>query len=89
MTAAEPIIFDIPVTELEDVDEFAFAVLGMDREAVMEDFDDVCVMLALDEFEGFCYLDYPTVLGSITKEECERFLVEALTPERLAMGVVR
>ena len=41
MTAAEPIIFDIPATELEDIDEFAFAVLGMDREAVMEDFDDV------------------------------------------------
>jgi predicted Zn-dependent peptidase len=55
----------------------------------MEDFDDVCVSLALDEFDGFCYLDYPTVMASITQEECTSFLVNSLRPERLSVSVVR
>ena len=54
----------------------------------MEDFDDVCVNLALDEFDGFCYLDYPAIMASIRREECEAFLRETLKPERLAMSVV-
>lgn len=54
----------------------------------MEDFDDVCVSLALDELEGYCYLDYPAVMASITKEECEAFLRETMVEERLAMSVV-
>ena len=54
----------------------------------MEDFDDVCVSLALDEFDGFCYLDYPAVMASIEKRECEEFLRETLQPERLAISIV-
>ena len=54
----------------------------------MEDFDDVCVALALDEFDGFCYLDYPAVMASITKAECEAFLADALRPERLALSIL-
>ena len=55
----------------------------------MEDFDDVCVSLALDEFDGFCYLDYPAVMASIEKRESEDFLREALQEERLAISMVR
>ena len=54
----------------------------------MEDFDDVCVSLALDEFDGFCYLDYPAVMASIEKSECEAFLRDALRPERLALSIL-
>ena len=54
----------------------------------MEDFDDVCVSLALDEFDGFCYLEYPSVMASIEKAECEAFLADALQPERLALSIV-
>ena len=54
----------------------------------MEEFDDVCVNIALDEFDGFCYLDYPAIMASIRKEECETFLRDTLKPERLAMSVV-
>ena len=54
----------------------------------MEDFDDVCVSLALDEFDGFCYLDYPKVMASISKEECEAFVRESLQPERLAISIL-
>lgn len=54
----------------------------------MEDFDDVCVSLALDEFDGFCYLDYPAVLSSITREECEAFVRETLKPERFAISIL-
>ena len=41
MSTAETSIYAIPASELEDVDELAFRVLQMDRETVMEDFDDV------------------------------------------------
>ena len=55
----------------------------------MEDFDDVCVSLALDEFDGFCYLDYPVVMASIEKSECEAFIRDTLCPERLAISIVK
>ena len=55
----------------------------------MEDFDDVCVSLALDEFDGFCYLDYPALMASIAKEECEAFIRDTLQPERLALSIVK
>ncbi len=54
----------------------------------MEDFDSVCVSLALNEFEGFCFLDGPVVLADISREECEDFIREWLLPERMAMSVV-
>lgn len=54
----------------------------------MEDFDDVCVSIALDEFDGFCYLDYPAVMASIEKQECEEFIRDALQPERLAISIL-
>ena len=54
----------------------------------MEDFDDVCVSLALDEFDGFCYLDYPALMASIEKSECEAFIRETLQPERIALSIV-
>ena len=54
----------------------------------MEDFDDVCVSIALDEFDGFCYLDYPAVMASIEKQECEDFIRDALQPERLAISIL-
>ena len=54
----------------------------------MEDFDSVCVSLALNEFEGFCFLDGPVVLADISKQECEDFIREWLLPERLAMALI-
>ena len=54
----------------------------------MEDFDSVCVSLALNEFEGFCFLDGPAVLADISKQECEAFIREWLLPERLAMALI-
>ena len=54
----------------------------------MEDFDNVCVSLALNEFEGFCFLDGPVVLAGITKQECEDFIREWLLPERFAVSLV-
>jgi predicted Zn-dependent peptidase len=54
----------------------------------MEDFDSVCVSLALNEFEGFCFLDGPAVLADISRQECEDFIREWLLPERFAMSLV-
>jgi len=38
---AELPVYDIPLDELEGVEDLTFAALHMDRETVMEDFDDV------------------------------------------------
>lgn len=54
----------------------------------LEDFESVCVALATAQFEGFCPLDAPAVLGRVTKEECEAFVRENLRPERLALSVI-
>jgi len=54
----------------------------------LEDFESVCVGLATGQFEGFCPLDGPGLLESITRDECERFVRDNLRPERLAMSVV-
>ncbi len=54
----------------------------------LEDFESVCVALASAQFEGFCPLDAPALLGEITRAECETFVREALRPERFALSIV-
>ncbi len=54
----------------------------------LEDFASVCVSLATAQFEGFCPLDAPGLLDSITREECESFVREALRPERFALSII-
>lgn len=55
----------------------------------LEDFDNVCVSLALDMFEGYCSFDVMRVLESVTKADCEAWLASELSPEKLAMAVIR
>lgn len=54
----------------------------------LEDFDNVCVSLALAEFDGYCALDAIALLDGIERVECERFLAENLQPERLALSII-
>ena len=54
----------------------------------LEDFESVCVSLATSQFEGFCPLDAPALLGDITRAECEAFVREALRPERFALSII-
>ena len=54
----------------------------------LEDFENVCVSMAVSVFDGYCAFDALPVLDSIGIEECRAFIVEALSPERLAMSVV-
>lgn len=54
----------------------------------IEDLSDLCLSLADGIFGGYCALDAPDVLESITKADCERFLNEFLTPDKLAMSVI-
>ena len=58
------------------------------RLRALEDFDNVCVSLAMDHFDGYCSFDSFDLLESITAEDCRRFVEEALAPERLAMSVI-
>ena len=54
----------------------------------LEDFESVCFALASGTREGYCALDGPTMLESVEKAECERFLLDVLQPERLALAIL-
>lgn len=54
----------------------------------LEDFDNICVSLAMGSFEGYCALDSFEVLRSVTIEECSDFICSNLSDERLALSVV-
>ncbi len=54
----------------------------------LEDFDNVCVAMAMGVFDGYCAFDAPELLRSITRAECEAFVREALAPERLAISII-
>ena len=58
------------------------------RLRALEDFDNVCVSLAMDHFDGYCTFDSFDLLEGITAEDCRRFVAEELAPERLAMSVI-
>ncbi|MBR4550530.1 MAG: insulinase family protein [Oscillospiraceae bacterium] len=54
----------------------------------LEDFESVCVALATAQYEGFCPLDAPALLGELTRAECEAFVRESLRPEYFALSVI-
>ncbi len=58
------------------------------RLRALEDFDNVCVSLAMDHFDGYCTFDSYAILEQITKEDCRRFAAESLAPEKLALSVI-
>ena len=58
------------------------------RLRALEDFDNVCVSLAMDCFDGYCTFDSYALLEEITAEDCRLFVAEALAPERLALSVI-
>ena len=59
------------------------------RLRALEDFDSVCVSMASGVLEGYCAFDSFTLLEGITAEDCRRFVRENLTPERMALSVIR
>lgn len=54
----------------------------------LEDFDSACISMVSGLFGEYCSLDSFEILESIEKSECERFLIENLSEERLAMSVL-
>lgn len=54
----------------------------------LEDFDNVCVSMAMGAFDGYCAMDSIGVFESITKSECEQFITENLRSERLALSII-
>jgi len=75
------------------LDEHAFqqakrATLGSTLRG-LEDFENVCVSLAIGTFSGYCAFDSIPVLQSISRDECERFITESLAPERLALSIIQ
>ena len=64
------------------------ATLGSTLRA-LEDFENVCVSLAIGLFDGYCAFDSMPVLQSISRKECEDFITENLAPERLALSIIQ
>ena len=54
----------------------------------LEDFDNVCVNLLMDLIDGYCSFDAPAMFEEISKSECEQFIKENISEEKLAMSVV-
>lgn len=54
----------------------------------LEDFDNVCVSLAMGVFDGYCALDAAGLLESVTAGECQAFIHKNLAPERLAISII-
>ena len=54
----------------------------------LEDFDNVCVSMAMGLLDGYCALDAFRLLELVTAEECRRFAAENLCRERLAMSII-
>jgi len=54
----------------------------------LEDFENVCVSLAMGVFQDYCALEAPHMLLDISKKECEDFIRENLKPERLAISII-
>lgn len=54
----------------------------------LEDFDNVCVGLLIDLIDGYCSFDAPAMFEEISKSECEQFIKENISEEKLAMSVI-
>ena len=54
----------------------------------LEDFENVCVSMAMGVFDGYCALDAPEALQIVDRAECEAFIRECLAPERLAVSII-
>ena len=55
----------------------------------LEDFESVCLSLVSGIFDGYSAMDAIAELSNITIADCERFLSETFSDERLAMVVFR
>lgn len=64
------------------------ATLGSTLRA-LEDFENVCVSLAIGLFDGYCAFDSMPVLQNISRRECEDFIMENLAAERLALSIIQ
>lgn len=54
----------------------------------LEDFESVCVSTVTGLFSGYCAFDAISLLGQVTKDECEQFVRETLSNERLAISII-
>lgn len=54
----------------------------------LEDFENVCLSVVSGVFDGYEPFDAISMLGSVTKRECEEFIVHNLAPERIAVSIV-
>ena len=54
----------------------------------LEDFENVCIAVVSGAFDGYKALDSMELSREITKEECEAFVRENLTADRLAISII-
>lgn len=54
----------------------------------LEDFDEVCLSLTFSEFDGYNFFDSFDELNNIKKEDCEKWIADNLTADRIAISIV-
>ena len=54
----------------------------------LEDFDSVCVSLAMDSFSGFCSFDALELLEEITEDNCISWIKENMSSEKLVISII-
>lgn len=55
----------------------------------LDNFDSICYKMCAYHFEGVDYYAFPDVFRRVTQEEVAQFLRRTVTPERLAVSVIR
>lgn len=91
-------VFDRLCAEIKKVAENGFSSEAVDsakrayygsKLRNLEDFSGMCIALAESAFAGYSPLDTFSVLTEISAEDCTRFIRECVTPEHLAMSVIK
>ena len=91
-TGLELLLKEVEELKKNGLDEGSFerskrASIGS-RLRALEDFESTCLSVVTGMFDGYDVMNSPAVLETVTKEECERFLTETLTSDRLAISII-
>ena len=54
----------------------------------LEDFENVCISVVSGVFDGYKALDSVELSEKISRDECEKFISENLSPDRLAISII-
>ena len=54
----------------------------------LDSFENICYRMCQSHFEGAEYYEFPALYQSITREEAEALIRDAIVPERAAISLI-